>query len=147
MKIKLARVEPLIAALKKLDEPIVLTSESNADGKMETKRIKMIHFDAVTRIKLGRNLRKLKVHAEDIQAAREKGFRDYAVPSESNPEKLVLSGDNNKKFQVEMNNLLSSEVDVDLEQIEADDLHLKDNPIPVEVLGELWDTIFIGDIK
>jgi len=138
----------MIAALQRLDEPIVLTSESNADGKMETKRMGRVHFDLVTKIKLGRNLKRLKLAQEEIQDARDKGFKEYASPSESNPEKLVLKGEEGKKFQVEMADLLRTEADVDIEQIQAD-THLtsKDHAMMIEVIGELWDTIFVGDIK
>lgn len=152
MLIKRSEVESMIVAIQALDKPLVTAEESEettgADGKTKKtvkKSEKTLAFDVHVRIALGQNVRRLRNELEAINEDQKALFNQRATV-----DSMVTEGENSKlvgrarvDFQKDVNELMSSKVEVDFVQIKTDDLKLEKNPIPIEVLGYLLDRVII----
>lgn len=129
----------MIAAIQKLNEPVVL-SEWDKDGH-ETKRTARCIFDGITTYRLGKNLKLLKAESASITEAREGMFRQRDPDGEG-----ALKGKVAVEFQRELKKLLNETVELDLLEIPIADLKPGKNPIGADVLSELIGTILTGEI-
>lgn len=144
----------MIVAIQALDRPLVTAEESEettgADGKAKKvvkKSEKMLAFDVPVRIALGQNVRRLRNEFESINDDQKALFKQRATA-----DTLVIEGENQRlvgqarvDFQNDLNQLMSSKVEVDFAQIKIDDLKMEKNPIPIEVLGYLLDRVIVTD--
>ena len=141
MQIKNSQIEPMVAAILRLDEPVSYEEKNGA------KYHKRLNFDGRVRYNLGKNLRILKAEMEPLVELRGKLIRESLAKHNQAPDSDRLMGEAQKDFAAQWKPLMDTTIDLPLLPVELSSINLKDNPIPIESLGALLDTIFTGEPK
>jgi hypothetical protein len=141
MQIKNSQIEPMVAAILRLDEPVSYEEKNGA------KYHKRLSFDGRVRYNLGKNLRILKGELESLVELRGKFIREAMAKHHHDPESDKLLGEAQKDFIAQWKPVADATVELNLLPVELSSINLKDNPIPIESLGALLDTIFTGEPK
>ena len=101
---------------------------------------KMVAFDLPlpSAVKLAKNVTEINEVFKLFSEKRQALFTEYGTPSEDNPENLVVSEENKDEFQTKFNELLTSEIEVEIKTLKIEDLGSDAKLSASDIMAVTW---------
>lgn len=120
----------------------VVKLEGSTDPNNKEATPTKYNFKAKVLYCLAKNFNTLKRFVEDIESTRQKTLKKYQEGGDT-----TLTDVQSAKFTADFTEFLNAPVEVDIHQIDINEIDLDLNQIPISVLADLTDRVFIGDLK